>query len=368
MSTIRDPQNRLRHPAGAPASIGGRFATEAAPDAAADLEQFHAVATDEFGVDLQSRQRSHAVLAGLDYVPPASQPSATDPRTAAGIERWHAQARATAEYDTSNDAVALMPDDFGSATEGRSFRALRRTPRRLYTSGDGDLAVRMYATSRIRAYAAENGEGVPFDVPVEIKVGDRTVSGHVRVVPHGRGTYTAQPLNFPADVSTDAANAVTAILEARRPTRALKERADIAARHRAMLESAGVMLKPVERSSFITRVGYNRAAQQAVVEIDSTLGPTKYLYEGITPDEWSSFRRAESIGAAYNGIVKRRHGVARGSIRELATCPSCQAVHVADRAHTCLARATNARGAARSDRMEIAALQQWVAQRDTLGL
>lgn len=366
MAVKRDESGKLRHEAGAPASIGGRWAPEAAPDAAVSLTGFQTVALDDIAIEYQQRQRALAVAEGLDYVPPVSQLSSTDPRVARGIERWHEQAKMTAEYEVGGSPVPLMPEDFGSTDTGRSVRGMRRTARMGYSSADGGVAVRTYAISRIRQYAAANGDGHPFDVPVEIEIDGQRVIGQMRIVHHGRGVYTTQALNFPPHMREQAGEAMNALMEARRVKLGLTQRAQIAARHADRVAAAGVALQPVERSKFITGAGYNRAAQQAVIEIDNGKGASRYLYEGVSADEWRQFRSAESVGAAYNQLIKRLgDGTARGSVRELASCSKCGATYMG--AHReCLARRAEPRQDVRSDRQVVVGLAQWLVQRDSL--
>ncbi|WP_413318303.1 hypothetical protein AA0Z99_00120 [Agrococcus sp. 1P02AA] len=171
MSTIRDAHGRDHRPAGSPASTGGQYAPQQAPGIAA---QFPIVADTPELVDQQNRARSRAIAAGIGYIPSSVQVPMTDPRHAKAVERWHEQARATAEFNTRGTRP-LIPADWGEQLPGKSSRGKRRMGRRSYRSADGKLAIRSYPMTRIRSYAEANGEGNPFDVPVEFEVSDESV-------------------------------------------------------------------------------------------------------------------------------------------------------------------------------------------------
>jgi hypothetical protein len=91
-----------------------------------------------------------------------------------------------------------------------------------YSNKAGGYTLRMPSATSIKAFDRETGG--TFDVPVSARdAAGRTVSGWVRVT-HHRGGWTSTPVgDFGPRTGARVAESVAAVLEARRPSRALDE-------------------------------------------------------------------------------------------------------------------------------------------------
>ena len=140
----------------------------------------------------------------------------------------------------------------------------------------------------------------------------RTVAGWVRVT-HHRGGWASTPVgDFGPRTGAQVAESVAAVLEARRPSRALSEVGDLLARRRERQRAQGVPVSAV-KSTFIAGVGYDKATGTMAVAMT---GGRLYGYQ-VPPEVHRAVAESTSPGGAYNALVK---GTGRAGI---ARCPMC---------------------------------------------
>ncbi|GAB6857963.1 KTSC domain-containing protein [Microbacterium xylanilyticum] len=258
----------------------------------------------------------------------ASYSEGTSARSAENIEGWYAQARRNAGVNTGYE---LMPEDWAPAgahtSTGHSLAGRRRIDRIKYEGGG--LAVRMYRASTIKQFAKAHGGTFEFPIEIEGTAG-RSMIGHVRVTQNAPGKWTVEPLGFPANVSWRASEAVASVLEARRPSHALRDAGDLLAKHRERIASAGTILQENESgSTFVKAMGYNRASQEMTIQ----LGERTYGYH-VDEEIYEAVQQASSVGARYNELVKNH--AERVPVDQ---CGSCKRWFNADRGHQCRAHA-----------------------------
>lgn len=256
----------------------------------------------------------------------ASYSQGTSARSAENIEGWYAQARRNAGVNTG---YTLLPEDWApagvTAAVGKSVGGRRRIDRINYEGGG--LAVRMYRASTIKRFAKAHGGTFEFPIEIEGTAG-RSMIGHVRVTQNEPGKWTVEPLGFPANVSWRASEAVASILEARRPSHALRDAGDLLAKHRERIASAGTILQEdASGSSFVKAMGYNRASQEMTIQ----LGERTYGYH-VDEEIYEAVQQASSVGARYNELVKNH--AERIPVDQ---CTSCKRWFNADRGHQCRA-------------------------------
>jgi hypothetical protein len=262
-----------------------------------------------------------ADLADLGYVPALALRTDIDPKVAARRGDWWDGHFASAEYGHSAGAYRQMPDDFTPGrTGGAALSGHRRTHRMCY-SGSG-ISVRMPSATSVRRFSAE--QAGTFDVPVSAELGGSTVQGWVRVTRTGDRFHTTA-LGFPGGSDAHVAEAVCAVLEARRPSMALREAGDLLERRRARLEAAGTPLQPVN-SSWIASVGFEDESGTMVVATKrgDTYG---YAVEHTTFDRVVG---SSSPGRAYNELVK-----GRTDRKQVARCEACARFTTAGAPHQC---------------------------------
>lgn len=275
--------------------------------------------------DIQLLLDRRRQLQDRGYLPAvATWSTATSARSAEGIEDWHEQARRNASVGSG---YPLMPDDYVPGRQdkahGRSAGGNLRVPRRLYEGGG--LAVRMYDVSTIRQFASDS-DGT-FEMPIELEgQAGNSIIGHVRVTKNGPGQWSVEPLGFPPNVSWRASEAVTSILESRRPAHALRDAGDLLERHRQRLAKAGAAMETDRlNSSWVRGVGYNRASEEMVIQ----LGDRTYGYR-VDESIYRAVRESSSVGGQYNALVK--HNAARVPVQQ---CPDCRRWFNEDRGHQC---------------------------------
>ena len=121
-----------------------------------------------------------------------------------------------------------------------------------------------------------------------------------------------------------AAEAVSALLEARRPTRALADVGDLLEARREKIAAVGVRTNRV-RSTWVNGLGYDRAGQTMVM----TTRREVYGYH-VDASIYARIERAPSPGAAFNALVK-----GRTKRVEVVCCGRCGRFHLAEAAHRC---------------------------------
>lgn len=256
--------------------------------------------------------RKRAALLARGFVPATPGPStAGSPRRAGDAQPWWMDAFARAEVRTDGKAYPMIPDDYTpSQGAGRSLSNKRRTYRKLYQSGE--IAIRMPSATAVRRFSEELGNGT-FDIPVSAEgPAGNPISGHVRVTQHADGRWTTTAINMPPNAQEKVAEAVAAILEARRPTFALtqaEQAGGLIARARERRAGAGAAMVSNERSSWIESTGYNDETGEMVLNLQGR----HYGYQ-VPRGVYDYVVSAPSPGAAYNSLVKGRydsHGVDR---------------------------------------------------------
>ena len=205
-----------------------------------------------------------------------------------------------------------------------------------YSNRAGGFTLRMPSATSIKAFDQETGG--TFDVPVSARdTAGRTVTGWVRVTRH-RGGWAATPVgDFGARTGALVAESVAAVLEARRPSRALNEVGDLLARRRERQRAQGVPVSAV-RSSFIAGIGYDKATGTMAVAMS---GGRLYGYQ-VPPEVHRAVAASTSPGGAYNALVK---GTGRASI---ARCDQCGRFYPDAARHSCPVRHTERPAAGRN--------------------
>src|SRR6478672_3390547 len=319
-----------RVPPGVP--TGGRFATSGHDEAAISLSDATAVGLSEVLRGDGSRPTRRVALVSGNYVPALAVRGGPDPRHTEGRATWWGAHFLTAEYGgrTQQGRVGeypQMPDDFTPRrTMGQALCGHRRTHRMAYSNQAGGYTLRMPSATSIKAFDRETGG--TFDVPVSARdAAGRTVTGWVRVTRHRSG-WAATPVgDFGPRTGAQGAESVAAVLEARRPSRALNEVGDLLARRRERQRAQGVPVSAVT-SSFIAGVGYDKATGTMAVAMT---GGRVYGYR-VSPEVHRAVTESTSPGGAYNRLVK---GTGRAAI---ARCAKCGRFFADTAAHACPAR------------------------------
>lgn len=123
--------------------------------------------------------------------------------------------------------------------------------------------------------------------------------------------------------------AVSAVLEARRPSMGLRQTGDLLERRRARLEVEGIKFGRTLQPSFIARVGYDRTTGTMLVRI----GVRSYGYK-VPEQVFNQVRAARDPGKAYNAIVKGKRRA------EVDSCPRCDRFYEAGVEHRCPSKHT----------------------------
>ncbi|WP_022893264.1 hypothetical protein [Agromyces subbeticus] len=304
-----------RQPAGQP--IGGQFAQEPRGESTISL--------GPSGRTLEERDVRRTALENGGYVSPMAGRALDAPASSEGRGQWWDTHFVRAEYQQVGAGYPQMPDDYTpSMTSGHSISGNRRTHRMAY-AGAG-VTLRMPSVTSLKRFADEQ-HGRTFDVPVSAEFPGGTVSGWVRVTRHGKHEWSVSGLGFGEQEKAYVTEAVSAVLEARRPSRALAQVGNLLERRRARFAAGGTKIDPTERSSFISGVGYDRGSGSMLVKI----GSRSYGYK-VSMQKFEAVRGAKHPGQAYNAIVK-------GQTRtEIASCEKCSRFYSAGTAHRCPSR------------------------------
>ncbi|MFC4225484.1 hypothetical protein [Lysinibacter cavernae] len=306
VSMSKAPQDQPRQPKAAPNSSGGQYDKRLNPAPSSILHGDSPAAAAE---QLEARR---ALLRERGYAPAGSAISETTPHTTHHIAVWWDAHFKRAEVAPGKE-FALMPDDYtpGQKT-GRALSGKRRTHRMKY-QGAG-VTVRMPSATALKRFSKENGDHT-FDVPIELEHDGGTVTGFVRVTKSGRGSWDVQALNIPAPAGPKAAEAVCAVLEARKPSTALAEVDSLLEHRRRRWASHGVELKePHAPSQMISSMGYNQASRQLTMK----LGSRVYSYEA--PKEvFDAIQNSSSPGLKYNQLVRKKR-----QRHEVSQCKKCK--------------------------------------------
>lgn len=262
-----------------------------------------------------------------EYVGAIAEGAYQDPRRAGGdIARneWWGARYMQAEY--AKDGFPKMPEDFTpSRSSGKSLSGHRRTYRRHY-EGAG-VSIRMPSATAIKRFAGTQ-KGNTFDVPIEGTGKDgTTVSGWVRCTRTDDGAWITEGLGFDKQTQQKYADAVSAVLENRRPTKALAGYDNMTQRRAEIMARMGARIEKIDNSSFITGVGGNPVAGVTFTQIDG-----KVYANGVAP-QINAYKRTKSVGQYYNHKVKGRNSLGFAKI-----CPRCEGAYVPMFGpHVCLA-------------------------------
>lgn len=290
--------------------------------------------------------RKRAALLERGFVPATPGPStAGTPLNAEHIENWWMDAHLRTEVRTDGKAYPVLPDDYTpSGGSGRALSGKRRTYRKVYKSGE--LAIRMPSAASIRRYADELG-GETFDVPISAEgPAGNPISGHVRVTQTSPGRWAVTAINMPPAAQGKVAEAVNAILEARRPTFALQEAeaaGGLLARAKERRAAAGARMVKNETSGWIQATGYNDETGEAILNLQGR----HYGYE-VPRGVYDYVASAQSPGAAYNSLIKGRY-----DSHSVTGCSNCGRWYREGAAHACPAhRAPTGRVTAHTQRIQ----------------
>lgn len=307
-----------RVPAGIPQ--GGEWTTAARDEAPISLESANDVLDSRYDQLIES-----------GFVPAVATAATEDPAFTAKRDQWWDNHFIASEYQAGEGGYPQMPDDFTpSGMDGLALSGKRRTHRMKYASDE--LTVRMPSATSVRRFAKESGN-VTFDVPVSATIadekGDRSVSGWVRVSSNGAGGWSAVGMGFGKDTEEQVAEAVSAVLESRRPSLAIRAAGDLLQRRARKAAGLGGKLEHVD-SEWIDGLGYDPENQ-----IMATRTVKGGLYGHVVArSRYEAVANSVSPGREFNRLIK---GHARA---EIVNCAKCGRFHAAAAAHTCPPKAT----------------------------
>ena len=336
----QDVVRQLKGARRADQSIAGQFADHLRSNPEAILQ---APTRADVMTQLSLRRR---VLREAGYMPAGSGIADGSPRTTAGIDTWWESHFNRAEF-APKGSYHQMPDDFTpNMTRGNALSEHRRTHRMLY-QGAG-VAVRMPSATSIKRFSDSIG-GQTFDLPIEAEFPGGTVSGFVRVTQSGVAAWSVSGVNLPEPGNAYVSEAVSAVLEARGPRMALPQIRSLLVRRRERIAAAGVIVKPIEHSTWIRGMGYNTANSQMVIQ----LGDRTYGYH-VPKAQYETARDSWSPGKIYNELVK-----GRGRF-EIAFHDTCGRFYDARKTHRC--------PSSHHDRTNSAKLQNLRVRKHVVGL
>lgn len=270
-------------------------------------------------------ERSQALEEG-GYVPALAEGAYTNPRARGGasqVSMWWDSRNMQGEWSDDGTGYEKMPDDWTpQRTAGAAVSGRRRTYRRFY-EGAG-VSLRMPSASSIRSFS-ETQQGKSFDVPVEGDFEGGSVSGWVRCTRTDDGVWITEGLGFAKD-QQQVAEAVSAVLESRRPTKALSGWQSMDERRADRMRRAGAQIRPVGDSSFIKGIGVNPFAGVTFTKIRDEV----YTNEVVT--NVRDFAASESKGQIYNSEIQTQRPLGKAQV-----CEKCSgAYHPSFGAHICL--------------------------------
>lgn len=299
-----------RQPKGIP--VGGQFSTYAHPESGITLHSAQ---------NLQAMAERRELLKASGFIPATTLQAANAPTTTEHRSEWWDRNMVAAEYRTGK-AYPQMPDDFTPAkTLGHAMSGHRRTHRMNY--GNGDIQLRMPSATAIKRFSKENGSPT-FDVPISVSLkGAAPVQGWVRVTQTGPNTWETTALGGGGDSAAQISEAVTSVLESRRPSSALVGVADLLEAHRARKAAQGTELAPLT-SKFIDSVGYDEATGTMATRIGAK------LYGHRVPKAlFDKVKDSDRPGALFNQLIKPSIGAG------VSQCGTCGRAHVVNVRHTC---------------------------------
>lgn len=268
------------------------------------------------------RDRLDVLVESGRYVQPAVTHTFLEPATAQGREVWWSQGFATAEYGDPGGDYPQMPDDnTPSMSGGRALSGHRRTHRMAYRGAD--VTLRMPSATAIKRFAAESGYRT-FDVPVSVDSRAGRVQGWVRVSGGPQG-WSARALGVGGQTDAYLGESVSAVLAARRPSRALAQAGDLIERRHAREAAEGVVTHPVS-SSWISGFGYDGGSDTMVM---TTASGGRYGFR-MSRVRFNALTAGYSPGRAFNQLVKGHAPATR-----VTQCAVCGRFTSAAVWHTC---------------------------------
>ncbi|KQO98695.1 hypothetical protein [Leifsonia sp. Leaf264] len=257
-------------------------------------------------------------------------PDARDARRRALIDDGYQPARIT-DYDGFSSAADWWVSHL-ALSETRKKGAYPKLPETNSASGrrtvvqryaGPQVSIQMPSAAAIKKFSYDNGG--TFDVPVTGTFPGGSVSGWVRVTQNALNEWSVQGLGFPDDNHQLVAEAVSAVLESRRPKAALADAGNLITRRMARFSAGGVRLEqPAASSTFIEAQAYDRDRSILAIKIRGKL----YGYRAHE-DDYRKFGNATSVGSAYNRLVRGGHRV------DVVECRSCHRFSVAEATHRC---------------------------------
>lgn len=317
----------------------GRFQTFLNAKANVDLEKGSERAGTYAAKELLE-ERSRALESG-GYVPAIAEAAYTSPRARGGqgqVATWWGNRNMQGEYSESDTGYVKMPDDWTpSRNTGNALSGHRRTYRRHY-EGAG-VSLRMPSSAAIKSFA-ETQRGKSFDVPVEGSFEGGTVSGWVRCTRTEDGVWITEGLGFDKR-QAQVPEAVSAVLESRRPTRALSGWQSMDARRADRMRRAGAQIRPVDDSSFIKGIGVNPYAGVTFTKIRDDI----YTNEVVT--NLREFSSSHTKGKDYNEQIQSARPLGKASV-----CEKCGgAYHRSFGTHICMRAGHHAPTEVRDDQL-----------------
>lgn len=329
-----------RQPAGAPRASGGQWKGLTQREAGIDLTGEPATEETDQSQESELRQglslaRQRAIGAGANVPATFSDDPLTGLQTIDPGEWWDDHA-AVAEWRDGwagkGAAFPKMPVDWTpTRTGGSADTGLRRTHRRTY-EGNG-FRLRMPSAASVRSFADVNRGA--FDVPVEATNAEgQTITAWVRAVRHRGGGWSISGLGFGGSTDAQVSEAVASVLEARRPTLALRQAGDLLEKHRLRLEANGQRLQEV-RSGWISGVGYDDIDRIMIMRTKPRTTKAGQPRPGVTygnhvsRDVFEQLVASEQPGAIFNRLVRGTPG------QIVATCVRCRRSYPAARQHDC---------------------------------
>lgn len=316
-----------RVPPGVPE--GGRWRSFLRPLPQTHLDPADAVldeASPDFSTLLAERRRQ--LLFG-GYSSPVSFLARRNVGRADRRDAWWERAHLAAEDGHEQGDYPRM--ERGGETDMPNFH-------RMAYSGAG-VEIRMPSAASIRRFSGHCGSST-FDVPVSIATHDdpnHAQVGWVRVTRCADGTWASRPLGFGKGTrGALASEAVSAIVESRRPTRSLEDVGDLLERRRAKMVAAGVRPAKVS-STWLTGLGYEPGSRTMVMTTRREI----YGYS-VDQETFARVARSPSPGATFNEVVK-----GRSKRVDISCCTGCGRFHLASAVHRCPPREAPRPGAVR---------------------
>jgi len=317
MRTTTGASHQPRVPAGVP--TGGRWSSALRPEPSGSLngEEILDSSSPDYHLAVADRRR---LLLDDGYAP------ATSMVTDANINRswsrrkwWDALSLVAEDGHADGDYPRFDEDTTTLGADGREIGV-----RRMSYQGAG-VQVRMPSAASIRRFSAQCGSPT-FDVPVSIVGSDgRTRAAWVRVTRCEDGTWASRALGMGHGAeAAETAEAVSAVVEARRPGRALESAGNLLERRRQKAAAVGVRPKRIS-SAWVTGLGYDPANKVMVM----TTRREVYGYQ-VERHVYGRLATASSPGATFNEVVK-----GRAKRVEVVGCAHCGRFHLAGLAHRC---------------------------------